>query len=285
MTATLAARPLLRLLHGEAASDGAGVRLSRIVGSRACDQVDPFLLLDEFRSDRADDYVAGFPDHPHRGFETVTVMLAGRMRHADSVGNSGVLEAGDVQWMTAGRGIVHSEMPEQRDGLLWGYQLWVNLPARLKMTAPRYQDVRAGAIPLVQTENGTVRVIAGRFAGLEGAARTHTGVTLLDVTLGPGAVLDVPLAETDTALVCVCSGGLVFRDSAERVVDAPAGSAAILDRGDTVRLTATGAGARALLIAAPPLGEPVARMGPFVMNSREELMQAVEDFRSGRLGR
>ncbi len=186
---TTAIRPVRQVVRGIPASDGAGVRLTRVIGSPALPDLDPFLLLDEFRSDDAGDYLAGFPDHPHRGFETVTYMLAGRMRHGDNQGNTGLLRAGSVQWMTAGRGIVHSEMPEQEDGLMWGFQLWVNLPAKDKMTAPRYQDIDPAAIPTATPARGvTVKVIAGRVGDVAGpVAAVVTEPLYLDVALAAGA--------------------------------------------------------------------------------------------------
>jgi len=271
-------RRIQRVVAGQPASDGAGVRLSRVIGTPQCDHLDPFLLLDEFRSDAADDYIAGFPEHPHRGFETVTYMIHGRMRHKDSTGNSGLLSDGAVQWMTAGRGIVHSEMPEQTDGLLWGYQLWVNLPAALKMSAPRYQDIQSDAIPEV-TENGTrVRVVAGTYKGTAGAAETLTEVGYLDVQLEAGATFAHGVPDGHTALAFVYRGTARCAD-----VEVPAGSLAVLETAGHVEFTARDA-AGLLLLTGAPLDEPVARYGPFVMNTRDELMQAVQDFQAGRLG-
>ncbi|HLS85186.1 MAG TPA: pirin family protein [Burkholderiales bacterium] len=271
-------RSVERVVRGQPASDGAGVRLNRVIGAPPLPQLDPFLLLDEFRSDSAADYIAGFPDHPHRGFETVTYMLAGRMRHGDNQGNRGLLVPGSVQWMTAGRGIVHSEMPEQEDGLMQGFQLWVNLPAREKMTAPRYQDIAPGDIPEVRSGDCVVRVIAGRFGGEEGPVRAAATEPLyLDLRLQPTAALQIPLPAAHNAFVYVYEGSL--EASGRRLA---AGELAVLTRGDGLRLAAASEGARCILVAGKPLEEPVVRYGPFVMNTADEIRQAVEDYSAGR---
>ena len=277
------ARRVERKVRGVATSDGAGVRLTRVIGSPALPDLDPFLLLDEFRSDRADDYIAGFPDHPHRGFETVTYMLAGRMRHGDNQGNSGLLGPGSVQWMTAGRGIVHSEMPEQEDGLMWGFQLWVNLPAREKMTAPRYQDIAPEAIPELQAAPGArVRVIAGRLGEVEGPVRAQATEPLyLDVALQPDAVLEAAVPGGHNAFVYVYEGAARIGAGGGEVVSR--GELGVLGRGTHAALAAAGETARLILVAGRPLGEPVVRYGPFVMNSEAEIRQAMSDYRAGRL--
>ena len=277
-------RRVTRLVRGQPASDGAGVKLNRVIGTREFDMLDPFLMLDEFRSDQAGDYLAGFPSHPHRGFETVTYMLAGRMRHGDNQGNSGLLVPGSVQWMTAGRGIVHSEMPEQEDGLMWGFQLWVNLPASEKMRAPRYQDIAPDAVPEVAAAVGaSVRVIAGRFGDVEGPVQgVATAPVYLDVRLDAGARLHVPLPAGHSAFAYVYEGDAAIGDldSAQRV---QRGQLAVLGEGEGV-LVAAGAEApaRLIVVAGQPLREPVAKYGPFVMNTQEEIMQAVRDFQGGR---
>jgi redox-sensitive bicupin YhaK (pirin superfamily) len=263
-----------------ATSDGAGVRLSRAIASGELDHLDPFLLLDEFRSDDPSDYIAGFPDHPHRGFETVTYMLAGKMEHADHAGNRGLLVGGGAQWMTAGRGIVHSETPKQEDGLMWGFQLWVNLPAASKMTAPRYQDIDPSAIPEVKVEHGSVRVIAGSFAGAAGPVKgIVTDPVYLDVRLDAEGRFETAIPEDHTAFVYVYDGG----GSVGATVLSPK-TLGVLSKGDRVAARAGGEGFRFLCIAARPLNEPIARYGPFVMNTREEIHQAFEDFRNGRFG-
>ena len=275
-------RHVTRLVRGEPASDGAGVKLNRVIGTRSFDMLDPFLMLDEFRSDQAGDYLAGFPSHPHRGFETVTYMLAGRMRHADNQGNSGLLTPGSVQWMTAGRGIVHSEMPEQEDGLMWGFQLWVNLPARDKMIAPRYQDIAPAAVPEVEPVAGArVRVIAGTFGVTEGPVQgIATEPLYLDIALDAGARLDVPLPVGHNAFAYVYEGEARF-GAGEGAQAVPHGQLAVLEYGDHVRVASTQAPARLILVAGKPLREPVAKYGPFVMNTQQQIAEAVRDFQSG----
>lgn len=275
-------RRVVRVVRGRPTRDGAGVRLTRVIGTPELDHLDPFLLLDEFKSDRPDDYVAGFPDHPHRGFETVTYMLAGAMVHRDHVGHRGELAAGGVQWMTAGRGIVHSEMPRQTDGLLWGFQLWINLPARLKMTAPRYQDIPPERVPEVSLAPGVrARVLAGEAGGVRGPVEgIVTEPLYLDVRMDPDAraVLSLPRGHTAFAYVYEGAVALGPADAARAV---HAGELAVLSDGDRVSAT-TGAGpARFLLLAAAPLREPVARYGPLVMTTPEEVAQAVEEYRRG----
>jgi hypothetical protein len=274
----MSARQVVRKVAGQATSDGAGVRLHRVIGTAALDHLDPFLLLDEFRSDDASDYIAGFPDHPHRGFETVTYMLAGEMEHRDHAGNRGRLTAGSVQWMTAGRGIVHSEMPKQQDGLMWGFQLWVNLPAKDKMTAPRYQDIAPERVPVVEADGARVRVIAGGYRSAEGPVQgIVTSPLYLDVALGSEARFETRLPDGHNAFVYPFEGSLA--PGGETL---PRGSLGVLGPGDSFAAEARDAAARFLLVAAAPLREPIARMGPFVMNTRDELIQAVDDLQSGR---
>jgi len=282
----MGARRVVRVIRGRETSDGAGVRLRRTLGGPELDHLDPFLLLDEFKSDDKDDYIAGFPDHPHRGFETVTYMLAGSMRHRDSRGNQGDLTAGSVQWMTAGRGIVHSEMPRQQDGLMWGFQLWVNLPAAEKMTEPRYQDVSPERVPEVAPSTGArVRVVAGRVAGVEGpVAGIATRPLYLDVSLDAGASFAHELPAGHNAFVYVFDGEAEVGPPDGAGTRVAAGHLAVLGEGDACLARAGERGARALLVAARPIGEPVVRYGPFVMNTREEIQEALRDFREGRLG-
>jgi len=277
-------RSVSQIVDAQETSDGAGVRLKRSIGTRELDALDPFLLLDEFGSDRADDYLAGFPDHPHRGFETVTYMLAGSMRHQDHKGNRGDLVAGSVQWMTAGRGIVHSEMPQQKDGLMRGFQLWVNLPAKDKMCEPRYQDIPPERIPEVSRPDGTrIRVIAGEAEGVPGAVNgIVTQPLYLDVTLPPGLRFEQALPTGHTAFVYVFEGEATFG-----VTDGEPGTLlrpsqlGVLAEGEGVAAATAGSPVRFLLLAAQPLREPVARSGPFVMNTRDEIHQAVRDFQNG----
>lgn len=272
-------RHVTRRIRGTDTSDGAGVKLKRIIGQPALDMLDPFLLLDEFRSDSADDYIAGFPEHPHRGFETVTYMLAGHMRHADNHGNRGDLVPGSVQWMTAGRGILHSEMPQQEDGLMWGFQLWVNLPAKDKMTAPRYQDIGPERIPVVRPADGVeVKVIAGELADVAGPVEgIATAPVYLDISLQPGAqlALDLPAGHHGFAYVFegdALVGGEPLRRS----------ELGVLSDGDRLQLAGTETPSRLLVVAGKPLNESVARYGPFVMNTPEQIHEAIADFRAGK---
>ncbi len=271
-------REFIRVVDGMPASDGAGVSLLRVIGTQQLDFLDPFLMLDEFKNEDPGAYVAGFPDHPHRGFETVSYMKAGKMKHYDSVGNEGVIEDGGVQWMTAGRGIIHSEMPQQTEGLLWGYQLWVNLPAKDKMVAPRYQDIQRDGIPEHQGDGIFVRLMAGEWNGIQGASQTLWPVGYLDVRLDPGVTFDHELSESANAMAFVYEGSATSGDR-----QANAHQLGVLSRGSKgVKITAGDEGCGMLFMWGEPIGEPVAKMGPFVMNTREELFQAADDFRNGR---
>ncbi|MBV9344576.1 MAG: pirin family protein [Gammaproteobacteria bacterium] len=282
----LSSRPLERVVRGMPTSDGAGVKLRRVIGQPQLPDLDPFLMLDEFGTERAADYIAGFPEHPHRGFETVTYMLDGRMRHRDNHGNEGVLVPGSVQWMTAGRGLVHSEMPEQEHGRMRGFQLWLNLPARDKMTPPKYQEFPPERIPRATPAPGvSVKVIAGQVAGVSGPIQQPaTDPTYLDVALEPGAQFTQALPSDYAAFLYVFEGSLAVGEEARPVQSQ---ELAVLGEGAEVRLRgvsagADGPGARAILVAGRPLREPVARYGPFVMNTRAELQQAFEDYQAGR---
>jgi quercetin 2,3-dioxygenase len=278
-------RSVERLVAGQAAVSGAGVKLTRLFTQDLQPRLDPFLMLADFGSDDPDDYRAGFPDHPHRGFETVTYMSAGRLRHRDSAGHEGLLQGGGVQWMTAGRGLVHSEMPEGEDGTrMAGYQLWLNLPSRSKLCEPGYRDIPSAEIPESTTPDGvTVRVIAGQAQGLVGAVqREGTEPLYLDLHLPAGASLQQPIPAGHNAFLYVYSGPLEVLRPGGDATQVPSKRMAILSNdGDGVSLHAPGA-ARALLIAGRPLREPIAQYGPFVMNTRDELIQAVEDFQNGR---
>jgi hypothetical protein len=286
MTKVTELRRIERVLTGQPATDGAGVRMTRVIATPALDHFDPFLLLDEFRSDDPNDYIAGFPDHPHRGFETVTYMLAGSMQHRDNQGNAGVLGPGSVQWMTAGRGIVHSEMPRQEDGLMWGFQLWVNLPARHKMTQPRYQEIPADQVPETIIADGvTAKIIAGSVGGLTGPIEgVATDPVYLDVHMqaGTGAQLEIPVGHNAFVYVYVYGGQVASGDDEPVAV----GTAEIAlygqGTGDTIGLAAM-EDSRLLLIAGKPLDEPMVRHGPFVMNTMAELEQAFRDYHAGRL--
>ena len=275
-------REVLRLSRGQPATDGAGVKLTRIIGTPELDMLDPFLLLDAFESDRPEDYIAGFPSHPHRGFETVTYLLAGQMRHKDSAGNEGVIVPGGVQWMTAGRGIIHSEMPEQVDGLLMGFQLWVNLPKSAKMTEPGYQEFPPHDVALESWPSGTrIRVIAGRTnRGTQGpVVNGHVAPTYMDVELKAGDRFDQTLADTDNAFIYQVNGDIGVGPKGDSVGER---TLAILSAGDEVSIVAN-TDSRFLLVAGQPINEPVARGGPFVMNSKAEVLQAFEDYQHNRL--
>jgi quercetin 2,3-dioxygenase len=274
-------RTVERLVTGQATSDGAGVRLTRVLTQPLQQRLDPFLMLDAFGTDNPQDYIGGFPDHPHRGFETITYMIAGRMRHRDSAGHEGLLQNGGVQWMTAGRGVIHSELPEQEDGRMEGFQLWLNLAAKDKMRAPWYRDIQSAEIPEFATATGVkVRVIAGHSHGIDGAVeREVTEPLYLDLEIPAGATFMQALPPSHNAFVYVYRGDLEIAGTR-----LPAHRMAILDNdvgSDGVVLRASTA-TRALLIAGKPLGEPIAQYGPFVMNSDEEIFQAVQDYQSGR---
>lgn len=272
-------RTVITTINAMATSDGDGVKISRSIGSHLLPQLDPFLLLDELKGDEAADYIGGFPPHPHRGFETVTYMLEGQMRHKDSAGNEGVIRSGDVQWMTAGSGIIHSEMPEQHEGRMWGFQLWINLPAEQKMRSPRYQEIASADIPEVTGEFGALRVLAGQVGSVIGPV---TGITthpmLLDARLEASGAYPVEIPHDHQAVVYVYRGSILIGG---RIVKAR--QLAQLSVGDSLQLKAGEQGAGALVLAAAPLGEPVVRAGPFVMNTEQELQQAFLDYRQGTL--
>ncbi len=277
-------RQLATIINGQNTSDGAGVKLKRIISPTPKNSFDPFILLDEFGSDEPTDYLGGFPDHPHRGFETVTYMLAGAMRHHDHLGNEGHLRAGDVQWMTAARGIIHSEMPEQENGLLRGFQLWLNLPAKEKMKSPHYQDIAAADIPHIALEKGGyLKVIAGTYINeSETIAGAVQGVTTqplyLDVFLSAQQQLSIPVSTDHTVIVYVYEGELSI-DAQENVLTA--GQLGHLVNGDTLQLATQQQAAKFLVLAALPLKEPMVQSGPFVMNSVAEIEQAFRDYRNG----
>lgn len=288
-------RQVERLVTGQPTQDGAGVRLTRVLTPDLQQRLDPFLMLDHFANDNPDDYIAGFPSHPHRGFETVSYMLSGRMRHKDSAGHEGLVSDGGVQWMTAGRGVVHSEMPEQQDGAMEGFQLWLNLPGHAKMQPPGYRDIQRSEVPEFTTPDGlTVRVIAGTAFTANGTPvpgavqRAHTEPLYLDLHLpADGTEFSLPIPRGHNAFVYVYRGTLQVLDDTGSASRVPAQRMALLGAGgDGVTLRADPGSTeppRALLVAGKPLGEPIAQYGPFVMNTREELMQAVHDFQNGRL--
>lgn len=267
------------LVQGQQTSDGAGVRLTRVLGQSLQRRLDPFLLFDAFRNENPEDYIGGFPDHPHRGFETVTYMLAGRMRHRDSAGNSGLLGPGGAQWMVAGNGLIHSELPEQENGLLAGFQLWLNLPAKSKRLAPSYRDIPPTAIPEYTTAEGVqVRVIAGSSGGVAGAVqRPETEPLYLDVRLPAGRHFQQPLASACNAFV------YVYRGSVE-IAGTPVaeGEMAILANDGNGLLIQAGEAAGLLVVAGRPLHEPIVQYGPFVMNTAAEIEQTLRDYRAGK---
>jgi redox-sensitive bicupin YhaK (pirin superfamily) len=284
MTQKLISRTVESIVEGSAVSDGAGVKLKRVLSTNLQQRLDPFLMLDEFGSESPDDYLAGFPDHPHRGFETVTYMLEGRMRHRDNAGHEGLLGPGDVQWMTAGSGVVHSEMPEQEQGRMQGFQLWVNLAAKDKMTPPRYRGIAADQIPQVSLPQGVkVAVIAGELNGIVGAVRDiRTQPLYLDITLPAASTQDFSLPVGHNAFIYVYSGQLQAGPQQESTLQA--GQLGVLGNAadaNAIHLQSR-SGARLLLIAGQPLGEPIVQWGPFVMNSRAEIEQAFADYRSGK---
>jgi redox-sensitive bicupin YhaK (pirin superfamily) len=271
-----------RIIRGISVIDGAGVRLHRIIGSPRLNHVDPFVLLDEFKSNNPNDYSAGFPDHPHRGIETITYMIRGNFRHKDSRGGGGLLSPGCVQWMTAGKGIIHSEMPEMKDGQLWGYQLWLTLAAKDKMIEPRYQHLNPEDIPVVAREGVSVKLISGSYEGTSGPALTEFPVSYFDITLDKNGRFQVPAARGQNSLLYVHSGAVsvTFNDQAEQV---SSGELALIGEDTGVSIRGTEDGSGFLYLSATPHNEPIVRGGPFVMNSEEEIRQAFLDYQSGKL--
>lgn len=280
-------REITRVIPGVLTSDGAGVRLRRSLGGQDRQRLDPFLMLDEFSSNDPNDYVAGFPPHPHRGFETVTYMLEGHMLHQDHLGNRGHLKTGGVQWMTAGRGIIHSEMPQQESGAMRGFQLWINLPAREKMKPAGYQDIQDDAIPRTNLlGGGLLKVIAGEYRDSRGEIirgpihGLSTEPLFFDIHLEPQQSFTYSLPTTHNAFIYVYEGGLKVGSAPQA---APKQSALILGEGDQFSIVATEQGAKAIVLAAKPLHEPIVQHGPFVMNTREEIEQAIDDYQNNRL--
>ncbi len=283
MNAQASSARILRTVRGQPTSDGAGVKLTRVIGSQQLPDLDPFLLLDEFGTDKAEDYIAGFPEHPHRGFETVTYMLDGRMRHRDNHGNEGLLTPGSVQWMTAGRGLVHSETPEQEAGRMRGFQLWVNLPARDKMTDPKYQEFAPDHIPVATPARGVqVKVIAGAVGEVVGPiVQPATDPVYLDIVLAPGASWEYALPDGHNVFAYAYEGAVTVGEGDDaRALETQ--TLAVLGGGELLALRAGRTGTRMILVAGRPLREPVMRYGPFVMNTKQELMQAFADLQEGR---
>lgn len=278
----MSTRPITRVVPAQATQDGAGVRLLRAIGYQRQARFDPFLMLDAFSSDDPDDYIAGFPAHPHRGFETVTYIVDGHMRHRDHLGNEGDLKSGGVQWMTAGRGIIHEEMPQQENGLLRGFQIWLNLPAATKMQPAHYRDIPAAEMPVHELEGGGfVKLIAGTLS-IEGQELVGPGQSvttepiIADVRVAPGQAIELPVPATHQAMLYVFEGWLAIDGQ-----DVNSAHSVLLGEGSELRIAAGDQGVRVLLLAGRPLNEPIAQYGPFVMNTQDEIEQALADYRDG----
>ena len=281
-------RSVEKVVTGIATSDGAGVSLTRIIGQPKLPRLDPFLMLDFFGSDNPGEYIAGFPAHPHRGFQTVTYMLAGKMRHKDSVGNNGLIEAGGIQWMNSGKGIIHEEMPEQEEGLLKGFQLWVNLPASEKLSAPNYQDITPEQVPTVKIKDAEVKVLAGEVGGITGPVKTTAvAPTFLDITLSGNTSVDI--TDGDSTFIYVYEGDLAVIDNSGEKQPVGCGQLGVLTRkGNAVRISCTNETKRIdngatkfILVSGKPINEPVVQYGPFVMNTQQEIVQAFNDYQNG----
>ena len=271
-------RYIIKTIEGVKTQDGAGVNLIRIIGSPDLNMLDPFLLLDEFGSENPNDYIGGFPPHPHRGFETITYMLNGKFRHKDTAGNEGYLSDGSVQWMTAGKGVVHSEIPEQTEGLVRGFQLWLNLPKDKKMIEPEYNDIPAKDIPIVKIAGGDVKIISGEFSNVKGPGKPHTEMSYFDIRLGRNATFSTPIKEDWNCFLYVYEGELIFNKKIKK------GTLAVMNTVGDFESTSNTDVTRFILIAGMPLNEPVARGGPFVMNTKAEILQAFKDYQMGLMG-
>ena len=270
-------RELIQIIEGLETSDGAGVKLRRIIGGPDLNMLDPFLLFDEFGSDDPDDYIGGFPPHPHRGFETITYMLNGKFKHKDSAGNEGYLSDGSVQWMTAGKGVIHSEMPEQTDGLSRGFQLWLNLPKKLKMIEPSYNDIPAESIPKINIPGGYIKVICGEIKGMKGPGRAHTGVLYYDISLFPGNNIEISVDDDWNSFVYVYNGKAKIANKSLN-----SGQLGVLSDSGIVDLHADGSSdLKCIIVGGEKLNEPVARGGPFVMNTKAEILKAFSDYQEG----
>ena len=281
-----AQKTIEKVVTGMPTSDGAGVSLTRIIGQPDLPRLDPFLMLDFFGSDNPGEYIAGFPPHPHRGFQTVTYMLAGKMRHKDSVGNEGVIDAGGIQWMNAGRGIIHEEMPEQEEGLLQGFQLWVNLPAVEKMSAPNYQDIQPDSVPTVHIQNADVKVLAGAVEGVQGPVKTTAvSPTFLDVALKSGPS-EIAMSSDESAFIYVYEGDVIINKGDEGVETIlRQGALGVLSQKGTQLCVSADTKCKFIVVSGKPINEPVVQYGPFVMNSQQEIVQAFNDYQSGVLAK
>ena len=264
-------------MQGIKTVDGAGVKITRIIPGTELDMIDPFLLFDKFGSDNPDDYIAGFPAHPHRGFETITYMINGKFKHKDSMGNEGYLTDGSVQWMTAGKGVIHSEMPEKTNGKVRGFQLWLNLPKEKKMIQPCYNDIPADNIPIVNISGAKIKIISGTFSGITGPGVSHTGMLYYDISFDRKSEIVIPIKNGWNSF-CYVYEGSIFS-----TVPIKKNDLALLGKNGTFRCKANEKNTRLILVAGMPLNEPVARGGPFVMNTREELLKAFDDYQNGRL--
>lgn len=271
-------RSIKQIVTGMPTQDGAGVSLTRIIGQRVLPNLDPFLMLDFFGSDKPDEYIAGFPPHPHRGFQTVTYMLKGKMRHRDSVGNEGIIEDGGIQWMNAGKGIIHEEMPQQTAGILKGFQLWVNLPAEDKLSAPGYQDIKPEAVPVIKDEDASVKVLAGEYQGVAGPVKTGKVEPLfLDAIWAHPNSLTIPVKSGHNAFVYCYEGSVTIGESL-----LSRGHLAVLSDGDTLQINGH-TDSKAIIVGGAPIKEPVVQYGPFVMNTQAEIQQAIRDYQNGTL--
>ena len=282
MSAKVVNKTLSKKVKGIATSDGAGVSLTRIIGQPALPRLDPFLMLDFFGSDKPGEYIAGFPAHPHRGFQTVTYMLAGKMRHKDSVGNEGVIEAGGIQWMNAGKGIIHEEMPEQQEGLLQGFQLWVNLPAAEKMSSPNYQDIPPLTVPTVNMGDASIKVLAGVLGDTVGPVKTTAvAPTFIDVALHSGGVT-IPIQHSHVGFIYVYEGAIVLNDGENKTALGTLELGVLSSEGELLDITASD-NAKFIVATGKPINEPIVQYGPFVMNAQSEIVQAFNDYQNGTL--
>lgn len=281
-----AQKTIEKVVTGMPTSDGAGVSLTRIIGQPDLPRLDPFLMLDFFGSDNPGEYIAGFPPHPHRGFQTVTYMLAGKMRHKDSVGNEGVIDAGGIQWMNAGRGIIHEEMPEQEEGLLQGFQLWVNLPAIEKMSAPNYQDIQPDSVPMAHIQNADVKVLAGAIEGVQGPVKTTAvSPTFLDVALKSGPS-EIAMNSDESAFIYVYEGDVIVNKGDQgNETTLEQGELGVLSQKGTQLCVSTDTECKFIVVSGKPINETVVQYGPFVMNSQQEIVQAFNDYQSGVLAK